>query len=340
MKLYYLFLLFFGVGLLACSDDNKEPELIIDPPEMSGFAKGADVSWVTEMEKKGVKFYNTKGEEKECIRLMRDLGMNTIRLRVWVNPSDGWCNKADMLVKAERAHKLGMRLMIDFHYSDSWADPGKQIKPVAWKSLSFEGLKSAVADHTKDVLQALKDKGITPEWIQVGNETGNGMLWPDGQADKNMANYAALNNAGYDAVKSVFPDAKVIVHLQNGQDNSLFCWLFDGLRAHGGKWDLIGMSLYPGVTDWKSMVNDCIANIQGVTKRYGTDVIICETGMPWDKAAVAKAFLTDLFARTQELGCVHGILYWEPEAHNGWNGYTLGAFDTSGRPTEALDVFK
>lgn len=342
MKHSYLYLFLFLSGLFpACgSDGGDEPELIIDPVETGIFAKGADVSWVTEMEKSGVKFYNAKGEATECMRLMRDLGMNTIRLRVWVNPADGWCNKADVLAKAERAHKLGMRLMIDFHYSDTWADPGKQTKPAAWGALSFSKLKTAVADHTEDVLKALKDKGITPEWVQTGNETGNGMLWPDGQADKSMANYAALNNAGYDAVKSVFPEAKVIVHLQNGQDNSLYRWLFDGLKANGGKWDLIGMSLYPEKNNWQSMVNSCIANIQDVVSRYGTGVIICETGMPWDEAAAAKAFLTALFARTQALESVHGILYWEPEAYNKWNGYTLGAFDASGKPTEALDAFK
>ncbi|MCM1031929.1 MAG: arabinogalactan endo-1,4-beta-galactosidase [Oscillibacter sp.] len=340
MKWYYLFLAFLLLGIFqSCSDNDDKPELIIDPVEMGTFAKGADVSWVTQMEADGVKFYNAKGEETECMRLMRDLGMNTIRLRVWVNPSDGWCNKADVLTKAVRAHNLGMRLMIDFHYSDIWADPGKQTKPVAWHTLSLSKLKTAVADHTKDILKALKEKGIAPEWVQVGNETGNGMLWPDGQADKSMANYAALNNAGYDAVKSVFPEAKVIVHLQNGQDNSLYRWLFDGLKANGGKWDLIGMSLYPDKTNWQKMVSDCIANIQDVTKRYGTDVIICETGMPWDQAAAAKAFLTDLFTQTQALGNVHGILYWEPEAYNAWNGYTLGAFDASGKPTEALDAF-
>lgn len=164
------------------------------------------------------------------MKLVQSLGVDAVRLRVWVNPQNGWCNQDDLLVKARRAKHLGMRLLIDFHYSDTWADPGQQNKPAAWSTLSFSELKAAVASHTTSVLQLLKDNGIQPEWVQVGNETGNGMLWEDGKASVNMANYAALNNAGYDAVKAILPNSKVIVHLQNGQDNSLFRWLFDGLK--------------------------------------------------------------------------------------------------------------
>ncbi len=304
------------------------------------FAKGADVSWVTQMEKARVKFYDAAGRETECMQLMRNLGMDAIRLRVWVNPADGWCNKADLLTKARRAHELGMRLMVDFHYSDVWADPGHQTKPAAWEGLTFDELKAAVAAHTADVLTALKASDITPEWVQVGNETGNGMIWPDGKASENMAQYAALNNAGYDAVKAIFPETPVIVHLQGGQDKELYRRLFDGLKTYGGKWDIIGMSLYPPANNWESELDACIANIREVTGRYGCDVMICETGMPWDQAAVSKAFFSALFDRTESLGNVLGIFYWEPESHNNWNNYRLGAFDNSGAPTEALDAFK
>lgn len=341
MKLHNLFisLLLFS-SLTACSDDDNKPGTPPLPPDMSGFAKGADISWITQMEKENIKFYNAKGREMECMRLLRDLGMNTVRLRVWVDPADGWCNKADLLVKAYRAHNLGMRLMVDFHYSDVWADPGSQTKPAAWENLTFDELKTAVTDHTTEILTALKNQGITPEWVQVGNETGNGMLWPDGQADKNMAQYAALNNAGYDATKAVFPNAKIIVHLQSGDNNNLYRWLFDGLKANGGKWDVIGMSLYPSAGNWQTFVNACIDNIKDITERYGSEVMICETGMPWEQAATAKLFLTDLISRVQAFDNALGVLYWEPEAYNSWNGYQLGAFDESGKPTEALDAFK
>ena len=328
---------------VACNDEPQLQTPIDEPVyDMTGFAKGADVSWLTEMEQSGIKFYNADGKETECMHLLRGVGMNSIRLRVWVNPVDGWCNKSDLLVKAWRAQKLGMRILIDFHYSDTWADPGKQNKPAAWESLSFDELKTAVAEHTKDVLNILKENDITPEWVQVGNETGNGMLWNDGKASENMAQYAELNNAGYDAVKEVFADTKVIVHVHSGNDNSLFRWLFDGLKNNGGKWDVIGMSLYPSGDNWEEMTASCIENMNDMISRYGTDVMVCETGMSFDEADTANEFLTRLIIQSKAISknrC-QGVFYWEPEAYNGWEGYTLGAFDNSGKPTVALDAFK
>jgi arabinogalactan endo-1,4-beta-galactosidase len=294
------------------------------------------------MEAKGVHFFDKNGTQTECMALMKSLGMNSIRLRVWVNPADGYCNKTDVLIKAKRANDLGMRILIDFHYSDSWADPGKQTKPAAWVGLSFSDLCTAVSNHTTEVLTALKNWNITPEWVQVGNETGNGMLWDDGKASTNMAQYATLTNAGYDAVKAVFPSTKVIVHIQNGQDNNLFRWLFDGLKTNKGKWDVIGMSLYPEPTSWLTYNNQCINNINDMVSRYGSEVMICEVGMQWDQAGTAKLFLTDLITRTKAISkqkCL-GVFYWEPEAYNSWNRYALGAFDNSGKPTIALDAFK
>jgi arabinogalactan endo-1,4-beta-galactosidase len=316
--------------------------------DTTGFAKGADVSWLTQMEKEGCKFYNAAGTETECMTLLRDLGMNSVRLRVWVNPANGWCDKSDLLIKAQRANNSGMRIMIDFHYSDSWADPGKQNKPAAWATLSFDSLKIAVAAHTKDILTALKANGITPEWVQVGNETDDGLLWETGRASANMSNYAGLIKAGYEASKSVFPDTKVIVHVSNGYNNSLFRWNFDGLKANGAKWDVIGMSLYPsyakekGYDTWQKVNDACLANINDMISRYGTEVMICEVGMPWDEADSCKAFLTDLIAKAESVPnnkCL-GVFYWEPEGYVNWSHYTLSAFDNSGKPTVALDAFK
>jgi len=321
----------------GCKDTNP-----VKNPQDTNFAKGADVSWVTQLEASGKKFYNTTGTQVECMALLKSIGMNSIRLRVWVNPTDGWCNKEDLLVKAIRASNLGMRIMIDFHYSDSWADPSQQTKPAAWASLNFTDLKTAVATHTSEVLNLLKTNNITPEWVQVGNETGNGMLWNDGKASVNMANYAALNNAGYDAVKAIFPNAKVVVHVQNGNDNSLFHWLFDGLKNNGGKWDVIGMSLYPTTSNWSTMNADCLTNMNDMVSRYGKEVIICETGMSWDSPLIAKSFLSDLILKTKSVSSNKGlgVFYWEPEAYGNWKGYTLGAFDDSGKATAALDAFK
>ena len=339
-KIIFLYLILFSFSLFsACSNgENHEPPI----DDSFIFAKGADVSWLTEMEYEGMKFYNSKGQESECMSLLRELGMNSIRLRVWVDPVDGWCNKNDLLVKATRANNLGMRLMIDFHYSDSWADPGKQTKPAAWADLSFEDLMVATENHTKDVLSALKAVNIFPEWVQLGNETGNGMLWEDGKASVNMTDYAKLNNAAYYAVKEIFPDAKTIVHLQEGDKNDLFRWLFDGLKENGGKWDVIGMSLYPPVKSWRQANEKLAFNIRDMINRYGCDVMICEVGMSWDEENACYDFLSDLIekAKSVESGQCLGVFYWEPQAYNGWKGYTLGAFNNDGSPTKALDAFK
>ena len=173
----------------ACSNSGKNTE----GQDQLTFAKGADIGWATEMASEGIRFYNSAGEERECTALMKELGFDAVRFRVWVNPSDGWCGKEDVVAKAKTAKNLDMRIMINFHYSDWWADPGKQNKPEAWKDYSTEELCGAIADHTRDVLSALKDEGITPEWVQVGNETSDGMLWDTGKASISMANYAAMD---------------------------------------------------------------------------------------------------------------------------------------------------
>ena len=344
MKAIYKTLAAFAAAVLLFSCNSK-PAKTTD----MGFAKGADVGWLTEMEAQGRKFYNAQGEEVECMALLKSLGINAIRLRVWVNPVEhgSWCNTADVIAKAKRADALGMRLMINFHYSDWWADPGKQNKPAAWKEFSLEELKAAVADHTQEVLSALKQENLFPEWVQVGNETDNGLLWETGKASVSMKNYAELVRAGYDASKSVFPNAKVVVHVSNGYDSTLFRWNFDGLKANGAKWDVIGMSLYPsyakdkGYNTWLEVNDACIANVNDMVKRYGTEVMICEVGMPYTQAEECKNFLTDLIGKAKAVpdGKATGVFYWEPQCYS-WVGYQLGAFDNSGKPTVAMDAFK
>lgn len=345
--------LMFSITGTSCSNDDAVTPEQEKKYDMTGFAKGADVSWLTELESNGTLFYDANGKPQECMALLRDLGMNSIRLRVWVNPDGGWCGKDDVVAKAWRAQKLGMRLMIDFHYSDTWADPGKQYVPAAWKDYTFEQMKQAVADHTRDVLTALKERNIDVEWVQVGNETSDGMLWNDadgadalavtGRASKNMANFAAYVNAGYDAVKAVYPDAKVIVHLDKGNKLSQYTWMFDGLKQHGAKWDVIGMSLYPDwITDktWQQVSDDCLANMQTLSTKYGCNVILSEIGMVWNSENAAP-FLKKMVDGCKALSICEGVFYWEPETYGNLNGYDKGAFDDSGRPTVALqEAFK
>lgn len=310
----------------------------------SAFAPGADVSWLPQMEAKGYKFYDDNGVQKDCLQILMEHGIDSIRIRVWVNPSNdpysGHCSKAESIELAKRCAKMGFRIMIDFHYSDSWADPGKQYKPAAWSTHSFSQLLTDVYDHTYDVLNSLKAAGVTPEWVQVGNETNNGMLWEDGRASKSMKNFAQLVTCGYNAVKAVFGNAKVIVHISNGYDNSLFRWIFDGLKNNGGKYDVIGMSLYPEASNWSSLLSQCSSNMQDMVKRYGKEVMVCEVGMDNTAAQTAKAMLTDLLKKVRSLndGKGLGVFYWEPECYN-WAGYGKGAWGTNGRPSIAMDAF-
>jgi arabinogalactan endo-1,4-beta-galactosidase len=323
---------------------------IIVPPffhvstQAASFVCGADVSWLPQMEQKGYKFYDDNGVQKDCLQILKEHGINTIRLRVWVNPSDdpysGHCSKAETVALAKRCAEMGFRIMIDFHYSDSWADPGKQYKPAAWVNHSFSQLLTDVYNHTYDVLSTLKTNGVTPEWVQVGNETNNGMLWEDGKASKSMKNFTQLINSGYDAVKAVFPGTKVIVHISNGYDNSLFRWIFDGLKNNGGKYDVIGMSLYPAVDNWSSMNNQCLSNMNDMVSRYGKEVMICEVGMDSIAPQATKDMLTDLLKKVKSVsgGKGLGVLYWEPQCYN-WAGYGKGAWNTNGRPSIAMDAF-
>ncbi len=328
------------MGCKKSGTDNNGGGGGTNPPPVA-FAKGADISWLTEMEAAGKIFYNSSGTAQDCMQLLKNLGMNSIRLRVWVDPVSGWCNTADVMAKAVRAKNLGMRIMIDFHYSDSWADPGQQNKPAAWAAQDFATLQTSVYNHTFNFLTTLKSNGVTPEWVQVGNETNDGMLWPTGKASTNMANFAVLINKGYDAVKAVDNTIKVIVHISNGYDNSLFRWIFDGLKNNGGKWDIIGMSLYPSAANWATLNSQCLTNMNDMVSRYNTPVMICEAGMSWDQPAACNSFLTDLITKVKSVSGNKGlgVFYWEPESYNNWQGYTLGAFDNSGKPTTALNAF-
>lgn len=326
--------LFCILACLSC----KTP--VVDNPGMPIW--GADISWVTEMEAAGRKFYAADGTQKDPFLLMKELGVSAIRLRVWVNPADGWNGKTDLVAKARRANQLGLKLLINFHYSDFWADPGKQNPPAQWLSFDASQLSTAVRNHTREVLFALQAENIRPEWVQVGNETNDGMLWPLGKASVSMSTYAAFFRAGYDAVKSVDSTIQVMVHLSNGYDRPLYEWNLNGLRQAGAKWDVLGMSLYPSVTNWRSLTDQCMNTLAWVVSQYQTPVMITEVGMPADQPDTCYAFLSYLKAQLNIVpnSKALGIFYWEPQSYMRWKGYGLGAFDDSGKPTRALNAFR
>ena len=349
MKLQTIACILVMLGLGSCSktypvSSSTESNLSTRPKtttatSASTFAYGSDVSWLTQMEASGYKWYNSSGTQQDLFTILAGKGMNAIRLRVWVNPSGGYCNLTDVVAKALRAKAAGMAIMIDFHYSDTWADPGHQTKPAAWASLSFTDLMTTVYNYTYNSLTTLKNNGITPTWVQVGNETSDGMLWPDGQASVNMKQFAWLVNCGYNATKAVFSSCKVIVHLANGYNNTVCRWLFDGLKANSGSWDIVGLSMYTTASTWSSYNSLCLTNMNDMVSRYGKQVMICEAGFDVNDPTNAKAFLTDLIAKTKSVSGGLGVFYWEPECYNSWQGYTMGAFGSNGRPTAALDAF-
>jgi len=310
----------------------------------STFAYGSDVSWVTQMESSNLAFYNSSGTKEDLFALLKSLGITAIRLRAWVNPAAGWCNTADVVAKANRAVAAGMSVMIDFHYSDTWADPGDQNKPAAWASESTSNLYTSEYNYTIATLNSLKSAGVTPTWVQVGNETNDGMMWQDGEisiSSQNALQFTYMVNTGYNAVKSVFPNAKVIVHLANGYDTSDFEYVFDILKADGAEYDIIGMSLYPSTSNWSTYNSECLSNMNTMVSRYGKQVMICEAGMSEAAASTCESFLSDLITKVKSVsgGNGLGVFYWEPEAYNNWQGYTMGAFDPTGKPTVAMNAF-
>ena len=308
------------------------------------FWLGADISGTTELEARGVKLYNNKGEIRENTALMKELGLNAIRLRVWVNPRGGFSSKEDVLAMAKRARYYDMELMIDFHYSDWWADPGKQPMPAAWQYFSYDEMKHALAEHTRETLQLLKDNHINVRWVQVGNETTHGFLWPMGRAEENMEQYG-LTEAGYQAVKSVYPDATVIVHLDAGCDPHRYDFIFDGLKEYGAHWDMIGMSIYPYwdvdaklTKDYKETIRAFTENVKRLNKKYGCELMIVETGVEAKKPEEGKKILSEIIeaARRQCDGHCKGVFYWAPELEG---AYPLGAFDNH-RPTVIMEAFR
>lgn len=315
--------------------------------EKYSFSKGADVGWLPQMEATGYKFYDADGSQKDCLQLLKDRGINTIRLRVWVNPNDdkasGHCSPEETVVMAARAQKMGMRIMIDFHYSDSWADPGKQNKPAAWAKHSFPELLNDVYQHTYDVLQLLKKAGVTPEWVQVGNEIPGGMLWPEGSTD-NFNQLAQLLNKGYEATKAIDPKIKVIVHLDEGNKSEKFRWFFDKATENKVKYDVIGLSYYPYwiKTDYQSTILDLENNLKDMASRYNKEVMVVEVGGDYEAVQNTKEMLEATIKAVKNVPDNKGlgVIYWEPQGEKSWSGYQLNAWLSDGKPSPALDAFK
>ena len=358
-----------ALALFATSCSSDDPSSCQECEEQNridfreDFTRGADISWYTEMEADGKKFYNSNAQERTCPVLMKEIGMQAARFRVWVDPQNKFCNFSDtedVVKKAVAAKEAGLDVMIDFHYSDWWADPGRQDMPKAWEGLGQAELQSVLAAHTTSVLQSLKNAGVTPKWIQIGNETNGGMVFPagqlwnsDGDIPGGWRNFTNLYNAGYDAAKAIFPSAKVMPHLANAyQDNA---WWFERLKENGGKFDMIALSHYPMGTsgkDWQEMNAAALGQIEALNEKFGVQVMVSEIGVPASDPVNGEAAITNFLENANaEAGCA-GVFYWEPEVYAGWkpssydkfsptwNAYPNGAFTVTGRPSAILNGFK
>ncbi len=287
---------------------------------------GADISFLPELEAKGVKF-SDKGVEKDAIQILKEHGFNYIRLRIFNNPAGpkgyspnkGFCDLEHTKQMAKRVKAAGMKLLLDFHYSDYWADPQQQNKPAAWVGQNFTTLKKSVQDYTTMVMQQLKDQGTTPEMVQVGNEINHGMIWPDGQID-NLDSLAQLIYSGVKGVKAVSPKSIIMVHIALGGQALESRFFMDNMTVRNLPFDVIGLSYYP---KWHGTTDDLKANMIDLHKRYNKQVMVAEYTQ-------LKREVNDI-AFTVPSGI--GSFIWEPLST--WEQF----FDRDGKSNALIDVY-
>jgi arabinogalactan endo-1,4-beta-galactosidase len=289
---------------------------------------GADISFLPELEAKGIQF-SDKGKTKDAILLLKEKGFNYIRLRIFVNPAadsgyspgKGFCDLAHTLVMAKRVKSAGLKFLLDFHYSDTWADPGKQIKPAAWVGLGIEDLKKAIYQHTTTVLSALKAQGTYPDMVQVGNEIDHGMVWPEGNT-REMDVLASLIQSGIDGVRDVNMQTPVMIHIACGGQNKESRWFLDQLITRGLKFDVIGQSYYP---QWHGTLEDLEKNLQDLSLRYSQDLVVVEY--------TAKKKEVNQIAFSINNKKMRGTFIWEPL--NTWEFI----FEKDGKSNALLDLY-
>ena len=252
------------------------------------YVKGMDLSTLLELERLGAKYYDN-GNERDILDIMKDYDVDMIRLRIWNDPwsaehvsyGAGENDVETTLEIAKRVSAKGMRVLLNFHYSDFWADPGKQIKPKAWTGLTVDELIQAVYDFTFETMERFLQEGVNIGMVQVGNELSNGLLWPDGKIDADAPseaydNVAAFVSAGIRAVRESTPDIPVMIHLDNGGNQELYRRWFDNYVKRGEDFDLIGLSYYPF---WHGTMDQLIDNMNDIAERYQKDLIIAEVSM-------------------------------------------------------------
>ena len=337
------------------------------------FIKGADVSFIPQIEDLGGVFKDG-GVAEDPLTIFKNHGINYIRLKLWHTPSENYNNLEKILVMAQRVKEQELGFLLNFHYSDSWADPGKQTKPAAWRDISYDALKDSVYAYTRHVVKALADQGTLPDMIQVGNEITVGMLWDDGRVGGSYDNssqwvkFGDLLKAAIRGVRESCDAAdsvRIMVHIDRGGSNSGARWFYDNLLEEEVAFDVIGLSYYPW---WHGHLSAVESNLNDLAARYGKDIIIVETAYPWTlqwddatdnivsgsddlesgyPASVKgqKTFLLDLIDIIKNTPDERGIglFYWAPEyisvepIGSPWENMTL--FDFEGNALSSMDAF-
>jgi beta-galactosidase len=289
---------------------------------------GADISWIPEFEARGRKFYEN-GMEMDAVKLMAEHGFNYIRLRIFVNPEnengyspgEGYCGLNHTLDMAQRVRDAGMKLLLDFHYSDYWADPQKQFKPQAWKDLGFSILQDSVKAYTSRVLQSFKQKDLFPDMVQVGNEINHGLLWPTGHIG-NLDSLALLLKAGVAGVEAVDNTIPIMMHIAlGGQHEEAVFWL-DNMIARGVSFDVLGLSYYPR---WHGTLEDLQFNLTELAERYNKPLNVVEY------SDYKEPVHHIVFSLPDHLGA--GTCIWEPL---GWGSRVT---DREGNVSDRINVY-
>ncbi|QKJ30709.1 glycosyl hydrolase 53 family protein [Mucilaginibacter mali] len=311
------------IGLLSAAG----PSPVNNKPVQFDKIMGADISFLPSLEDAGRKFYDN-GVEKDAFRLLKDHGFNYVRLRIFNNPradsgysKKGYCDLQNTLAMAKRIKAAGMGFLLDFHYSDTWADPGKQFKPAAWKKSNFQQLQDSIRAFTKTVVAALKKQGTPPDMVQVGNEINHGMLWPDGR-NKNMDTLSAFIKAGIAGVKDADKIPRIMLHIACGGQNAESRVFIDGVLKRGVKFDIIGESYYP---EWHGTPDSLRNNLTDLTNRYKQDVIVVEYSQK-------KQDVNDI-AFSLPGNKLKGTFIWEPLS---W-GETI--VDKAGKSNDYLNTY-
>ena len=304
------------------------------------FAKGADIGWLAQMEANGYTFKNASGTTQDCLTILKGLGINSVRLRTWVNPSSdptsGHCSDVETAAMAKRCKAAGLRVMIDLHFGDTWNSVGVQNPPAAWAGKTYAQTLTLMNNYVFHTMNVIKTQGVTPEWVQIGNEINTGICRPVGSVS-NPVQMTGLLNAAYNNVKLVFPSCKVIIHVAQPQGTTAQPML-DAYKANGGKWDITGCSSYASLANQPGVQSA----VQNLRTRFGKPVIMVEVGGAVTKAAQTNTTIKQWIAGiTTMSGGDGGVFYWEPEGYSPFVSYSMGAWDSvTKQPTAALDAFK